>query len=471
MPEHTPAVTPIAEWLEGHRLPSAPVRRDAIIGLDWVLEAVESTAWRLLNDPECGRGLLFSGPPGTGKTLVARYLASHLSETSGDEVPFYVLPADELTPIRIRELFAELDSRAVPSLVYIDEVDDLLRDSDGPRPPTPEIRAQAMALLAALDGTRVTARRAVLVVSTNLSSWGLNPAMTRSGRLGAPLLFNPPATPATIEALYRLYLRDYPLSADVDLGSVAQISGQVTGADIRDMVAMMRARMTRDGRSEINYDDIYTALASRNPTLADAKIDPKDTPERTLFHEAAHAVVAASLLGSDSVLGILLYRQDCAAVTMNHDEEQETGELQRLRQIAVGLAGRLAEELRYGDATMGSHSDMESTEKLFRAILANGRWSHLARLAEAHQPFPSATSERQELADLRRDCHSWAEAAATAALRANWGLVGSIAEALRGRKAMDGDTFRRLVFESGAFVLPDLPELPARLAPRQALSA
>src|SRR3954468_5642458 len=155
-------------WLESHRVDVSTLRRTDIVGIGHVLSEIEALIARL-RDPaaakamgvESPRGILLWGDPGLGKTLVARYLAASL----GQDVPFYEVSADELTPDRIRGALLYLAANHERSIIYLDEIDTIGmgRDYLGH---DAETRLRLTALLAGLDGLVSTAGP-VVVASSN----------------------------------------------------------------------------------------------------------------------------------------------------------------------------------------------------------------------------------------------------------------------------------------------------------------
>lgn len=128
------------------------------------------------------RGLLFSGPPGTGKTLTARALG----KATGWSM-ISIRGADLLADIgRIDEL-AERASRYRPSIVFIDEADDVLA-----RRSTSFHAAFTNKLLAVIDGGDPRLNDVLFVAATNHPE-ALDPAMLRGGRFGQHFHFAPPS--------------------------------------------------------------------------------------------------------------------------------------------------------------------------------------------------------------------------------------------------------------------------------------
>lgn len=126
-------------------------------------------------------GVLFHGPSGTGKTAAARALAKEVGWA------FLSVAGPDLLADRTKldKLFAEAkDIR--PTLVFIDEADDVLRNRQYSSSPD-----LVNKLLTLMDGVEERVRDVVWVAATNNPDQ-IDPAMLRSGRFTEKVLFTPP---------------------------------------------------------------------------------------------------------------------------------------------------------------------------------------------------------------------------------------------------------------------------------------
>ncbi|WP_166353250.1 AAA family ATPase [Phytoactinopolyspora limicola] len=166
------------------------------------------------------RGLLLAGQPGVGKTHLARVLAAELAGR------FTVIFADAATlATQVTELYDELDHLG-PAMIVFEDIDLVV----GHRQHHVQPRTLAD-FLATLDGAK--RRRDVLTVATTNDPGGIDQAARRSARFDTVLTVPPPDAPARVAILKR-YLR--PLSVDLDVHRVARSVGDVTGADLREVV-------------------------------------------------------------------------------------------------------------------------------------------------------------------------------------------------------------------------------------------
>src|SRR6201988_1648238 len=174
------------------------------------------------------RGILLHGPPGTGKTLVAKAVASasganFYSQSASSFVEMFA----GLGAARIRKLFEEARKNA-PSIVFIDELDAVgqARSGHGFNREQDQTLNQ---LLVELDGFGPRDQVVVMGASNRLQD--LDSALLRPGRFDRQILINPPDLKGRRDIL-AVHTRGKPLSADIDLESVARQTSGLTGADL-----------------------------------------------------------------------------------------------------------------------------------------------------------------------------------------------------------------------------------------------
>ncbi len=193
----------IAAWLESRRVTIEPVADGDIVGIGHALTHCRSLLGRLQHEEQGARAgaasvrsILLQGPAGSGKTLTARWFAGQLGS-----VPAYDLPAEQLTPERIRAAFTHL-ATTPRSIVFLAEIDSIgLNRRDADR----ESRRSLFALLEALDGLAPVpaGNGPVVIATTNRSRCELDQALIRPGRLGTHVVFGLPTTAERIELFRR----------------------------------------------------------------------------------------------------------------------------------------------------------------------------------------------------------------------------------------------------------------------------
>lgn len=207
-------------------------------------------------------GILLHGPPGTGKTTIARAMASEI------EASFYEQSAADLlskwageSEERVANLFAKARANR-PSIIFVDEIDGLLRARSGDSVNRWEERIVSQ-FLRELDGL-VNGAGVLLVGATNRPDV-VDPAV-RERRL-APVEIGLPDAAGRLQLLRRL-LASASVAPDVDLRELALATEGLSGADLkrlRDLAGMKTlTRASREGADaatvRITGDDLGAAL-------------------------------------------------------------------------------------------------------------------------------------------------------------------------------------------------------------------
>jgi len=175
------------------------------------------------------KGVLLHGPPGCGKTLIARAVANetdaYFHTLSGPEIMNKFYGQSEAN---LRKIFEEAASRA-PAIIFIDEIDAIApkrEEMGGEKQVEKRVVAQ---LLALMDG--LSSRGQVIVIgATNIPN-SLDPALRRPGRFDREIVIGIPDRNARLEIL-EIYTRGMPLSEDVNIPRLAEITHGFVGADL-----------------------------------------------------------------------------------------------------------------------------------------------------------------------------------------------------------------------------------------------
>jgi transitional endoplasmic reticulum ATPase len=177
---------------------------------------------------EAPKGVLLHGPPGTGKTLLAKAVAN---ETNAS---FYTIGGPEImskyygeSEEKLRNIFEQAEKNA-PSIIFIDEIDSIAPKREEV---SGEVERRIVAQLLSLMDGMSTRGKVVVIGATNRVN-AVDPALRRPGRFDRELEIGVPDRDGRLEIL-QIHARGMPLSKDVDLEKLADISHGFVGADLQ----------------------------------------------------------------------------------------------------------------------------------------------------------------------------------------------------------------------------------------------
>ena len=194
--------------------------------IEWPLKYPE--LYRHLNSRP-PNGILLFGPPGTGKTLLAKALA-HESEINFISVkgPEFLSKWVGESEKAVRETFRKARA-ASPCIIFFDEIDAIagLRGRTAGSHVTESVISQLLTEMDGLEGLKDV----ILLAATNRVDM-LDPAMLRSGRFGRHIEIPMPDKKVRKE-IFKIHLKNKPLTKDVDIDKMAESLEGYTGADIQ----------------------------------------------------------------------------------------------------------------------------------------------------------------------------------------------------------------------------------------------
>ena len=358
-----------------------PVTFNDVAGIDEVRLELEEIV-QFLRSPErfnrlgarIPRGALLVGPPGTGKTLLAKAVAGEAG------VPFFSISASEFVEMfvgvgasRVRDLFSQARQSA-PCVIFIDEIDAVGRKRSMRISGNDERDQTLNQLLVELDG--FDGRQAVVVLAATNRVDILDKALLRPGRFDRHITVSHPDRIGR-EAILKVHTRLTPLHEDVSLERLSRLTTGMTGADLANLVNEAALSAARQDLEHITHDCFEDALV-RVQLGALRRIVMSEKDRRiTAYHEGGHALVAYHLPEADSVNRVtILPRGQSLGVTQFTAEEDRYNYSREtlMARIAVGLGGRVAEELTFGAerVTTGAENDLQVVTDLARRMVT--RW-------------------------------------------------------------------------------------------------
>ncbi len=362
------------------RVSPPPTTFADVAGIDEVRAELEEIV-QFLRTPEkydrlgarIPRGALLVGAPGTGKTLLARAVAGEAG------VPFFSISASEFVEMfvgvgasRVRELFAQA-RQASPAVIFIDEIDAVGRKRAMKAMGNEERDQTLNQLLVEMDGFK-TSQAVVVLAATNRVDI-LDKALLRPGRFDRHITVSLPDRVGR-QAILGLHTAKTPLHTDVALERLARMTTGMSGADLANLVneaALCAARRDLETLDHACFEDALARvqLGALRPLVM------TETERRIIaYHEGGHALVAYHLHEADTVNRVtILPRGQSLGVTQFIAEEDRYNYSREtlMAKIAVGLGGRVAEELTLGRerVTTGAENDFQVVTSMARRMVTH----------------------------------------------------------------------------------------------------
>jgi ATP-dependent Zn protease len=314
-------------------------------------------------------GALFAGPPGTGKTTLARAIAKACGvKFIQASASTWMANSEHLgNHIRnIRSTFSEA-RRYAPSILFIDEIDSIGNRERISDRNNDYMTAVVNAVLEQIQG--VNPEAPVFVLGATNHEDAIDPALKRSGRLDRVIQI-PRPNAESLRQIYRYYIRSETAASAVadaiDTGRIGGLSIGLTGADVARIVRGALRRARRDGRP-LEERDLIAELTGKARVNEGTVVLTEEELERVAWHEAGHALAAglSSTKGADIGFVTVIPRGDGALGFVARTPDERKNLLTRkdyIEWIELCLAGRAAEQLRYGESEVsgGASGDLQT---------------------------------------------------------------------------------------------------------------
>ena len=407
------------------------------------------------------KGILLTGPPGTGKTLLARAVAGEAG------VPFYSISGSDFVEMfvgvgasRVRDMFA-VAKKTAPCIIFIDEIDAVGRQRGTGMGGGHDEREQTLnQLLIEMDGFGVNSG-IVIIAATNRADI-LDPALLRPGRFDRKVIIGLPDVKGRAEIL-KIHARNKKFASNVELANIAKRTPGFSGADLENLLNEAALLAARENRKKIEMPDIDEASdrVMMGPAKKSRVITPKEK-KTVAYHEAGHVVAGVKLRNASIVQKVTIIPRGSAggyAMMLPEEETMLSSRQELLDRITGLLAGRVAEELTFGEITTGASHDFQEATRIARAMVTEFGMSKLGPiqfeqrggdvfLGRDYTSAPSRNFSDQlalkiddAVAEIINDCYTLA----TVTLTEHQSLMNLIAETLLVEETLTKEQIDELV--------------------------
>jgi cell division protease FtsH len=311
------------------------------------------------------KGLILEGPPGNGKTMLAKGISG---ETN---IPCIVVSGSEFQekyigvgPAKVRELF-DLAKKNKPCIIFIDEIDAIGRTRSGEGEASSSERDSTLnELLIGMDGYNTESEIFVLGATNRVDL--LDAALVRPGRIDKKIYVGNPDK-VTRKKVIEIHICGKPIDETVKIDELVDTTEGLSCAEIENLLNEAMLYALRDNRQAISkmdldviYNKILTGWQSNEQEFTNT------TVHQICIHEIGHVIMSlhtkehpkfrkVSLnLHSPSTPGFTLFEKSSELKTMTELREH----------VMILLAGRIAEEMFYGNASVSTGAVNDFNEAL-----------------------------------------------------------------------------------------------------------
>jgi len=342
------------------------------------------------------RGVLLLGGAGTGKTLISRAVAGEAN------VPFFHISGSEFVEMfvgvgsaRVRDLF-NTAKKAAPSIIFIDELDAIGRQRGAGIGGGHDEREQTLnQILVEMDGfERET--NVIVLAATNRGDI-LDPALLRPGRFDRKVILDMPDLEGRKDIL-AIHCQGKPLARDVNLREIAERTPGFSGADLANVVNEAAILAARRNKNQVYQQEFLESIEKvlLGPERKSHVLSLKEK-EIAAFHEAGHALVSASIPGTEPIRKISIISRGMAAgytLKMPSEDRRIRSKDDFLAEMATLLGGYCAEIIKFKQITTGASNDLKQASDLARRLVKEYGMSSLG---------PIVFGEKEELIFLGRE--------------------------------------------------------------------
>ncbi len=393
------------------------------------------------------KGILLHGPPGTGKTLLAKAAANEAkAQFFAQSAASFVEMFAGLGAARIRRLF-RVARKAAPAIIFIDELDAVGgkrgNDMSGEKDQT------LNQLLVEMDGFGSSEDVVVMAASNLLEK--LDPALLRPGRFDRQILVAPPDLKGRQEIL-KVHTADKPVRG-VDFETVARQTSGLTGAELANICNEAAIQAGRQHRDYITEADFDWALERVVAGMQTRKVINDHEKQVIAYHEAGHALCAELLDSQEKTHRIsIIPRGKALGYTLHlpHEDRYLKTRKEMTDWMVVGLGGRVAEAIVFGEITTGAANDLEKVYSVSRSMVTDyGMGTAISSRRVPVDDYSVSEHSRRLVDEEQQELTDEAWRRAKKLIEANRPLLNAFAEHLLSHEVLEREDIEQLLADYG----------------------
>ena len=211
----------------------------------------------------------------------------------------------------------------------------------------------------------------IVIAATNRPDI-LDSALLRPGRFDRRVVLDMPDIGDRDEVL-KIHSRGKLLAKGVNLRKVAERTPGFAGADLANLMNEAAILAARKNQTEINQQDIFDSIEKvlLGPERRSRVLNQKEK-EITAYHEAGHALLAASIKNADPVHKVSIVARGRAGgytLKLPLEETYLRTKSQFLADLATLLGGYISEQVIFGDISTGASNDLQVASELARRLV------------------------------------------------------------------------------------------------------
>jgi cell division protease FtsH len=200
----------------------------------------------------------------------------------------------------------------------------------------------------------------------------LDPALLRPGRFDRQVVVDTPDVHGRT-AILHLYAAGKPLAPGASVERVAQMTPGFSGAELANVVNEATLLAVRDGRLEINQEDMEEAIERvvSGPQRRGHVLSEKEK-QLIATHEVSHAVVAESIgqgVAQQKISIVARGRNLGSAAVYTSADRLVLQREDLIMQLITIMAGAAGEQLYFGQLSTGVEGDLDRASKLARSMV------------------------------------------------------------------------------------------------------